>query len=173
MVWGMTLATFTVVHVVLSLVAIGAGVVVMAGLLGGRDRAGWTALFLVTTVATSVTGFGFPVDHLLPSHVVGIVSLVVLAVAILARYGLRLRGAWRPVYVVCAALALNLNVFVGVVQAFLKVSALQALAPHQTEPPFLVAQLVVLALFIVLAVLAVLAARRFRDESSIHVSARL
>jgi len=170
MVWGMTLATFTAVHVVLSLVAIGAGFVVMTGLLGGRDRGGWTALFLVTTVATSVTGFGFPVDHLLPSHVVGIVSLVVLAVAILARYGLGLRGAWRPVYVVGAALALYLNVFVGVVQAFLKVSALHALAPQQTEPPFLVAQLVVLALFIVLTVLA---AKRFRHESSTHVSARL
>ena len=170
MVWGMTLATFTEVHVVLSLVAVAAGFVVMTGLLGGRDRGEWTALFLVTTVATSVTGFGFPVDHLLPSHVIGIVSLVVLAVAVLARYGLRLRGAWRPVYVVCAALALYLNVFVGVVQAFLKVSALHVLAPHQTEPPFLVAQLVVLALFIVLAVLA---ARRFRHESSIHVSARL
>ena len=170
MVWGMTLATFTEVHVVLSLVAIAAGFVVMIGLLGGRDRGGWTALFLVTTVATSVTGFGFPVDHLLPSHVVGIVSFVVLAVAILARYGLRLRGAWRPVYVVGAALALYLNVFVGVVQAFLNVSALHALAPQQTEPPFLVAQLVVLALFIVLTVLA---AKRFRHESSTHVSARL
>ncbi len=170
MVWGMTLATFTEVHVALSLVAIAAGFVVMTGLLGGRDRGGWTALFLVTTVATSVTGFGFPVDHLLPSHVIGIVSLVVLAVAILARYGLRLRGAWRPVYALCAALALYLNVFVGVVQAFLKVSALHALAPHQTEPPFLVAQLAVLALFIVLAVLA---ARRFRHASSLHVSARL
>src|SRR5439155_24843208 len=98
MVWGMTLATFTEVHVALSLVAIAAGFVVMIGLLGGRDRGGWTALFLVTTVATSVTGFGFPVDHLLPSHVIGIVSLVVLAVAILARYGLGLRRAWRPVY---------------------------------------------------------------------------
>ena len=170
MVWGMTLATFTEVHVVLSLVAIAAGFVVMTGLLGGRDRGGWTALFLVTTVATSITGFGFPVDHLLPSHVIGIVSLVVLAVAILARYGLRLRGEWRPVYVVCAALALYLNVFVGVVQAFLKGSALHTLAPQQTEPPFLVAQLVVLALFIVLAVRA---AKRFRHESSTHVSVRL
>src|SRR5438128_4599469 len=169
----MTPSTFTLVHVLLSLVGIGAGFVVMAGLLTRKRLNGWTALFLVTTVATSVTGFGFPVDHLLPSHVVGIVSLVVLAVAILARYGLRLRGAWRPVYVVGAALALYLNVFVGVVQAFLKVSALHALAPQQTEPPFLVAQLVVLAMFIVLAVLAVLAAQRSRQESSTHVSARL
>src|SRR2546428_10252213 len=159
MVWGMPLATFTFVHVVLSLVGIGAGFVVLSGLLSGRERDGWTALFLVTTVATSVTGFGFPVDHLLPSHVVGVVSLVVLAVALLARYGRRLRGAWRSIYVVGAALALN--VFVGVVQAFLKVSALHALAPQQTEPPFLLAQLVVLALFIVLTVLAT---KRFRRE---------
>src|SRR3981189_1247468 len=129
----MRLATVTEGHGGLGLGAIAAGFVVMTGLLGGRDRGGWTALFLVTTVATSVTGFGFPVDHLLPSHVIGIVSLVVLAVAILPRYGLRLRGAWRPVYAVCAVLALYLNVFVGVVQAFLKVSALHALAPQQTE----------------------------------------
>ena len=160
MVWGMTLATFTGVHVVLSLVAIAAGFVVITGLLGGRDRGGWTALFLVTTVATSVTGFGFPVDHLLPSHVVGIVSLVVLAVAILARY-FHLRGAWRRIYVVCAALALYFNVFVGVVQAFLNISVLNALAPQQTEPPFLVTQLVVLALFVALTVVA---ARRFHGE---------
>src|SRR3989442_3206148 len=161
MVWGMPLATFTFVHVVLSLVGVGAGFGVLSGLLSGRERDGWTALFLVTTVATSVTGFGFPVDHLLRSHVVGVVSLVVLAVALLARYGRRLRGAWRSIYVVGAALALYLNVFVGVVQAFLKVSALHALAPQQTEPPFLLAQLVVLALFIVLTVLAT---KRFRRE---------
>src|SRR5256712_5241172 len=115
MAWGMPLATFTFVHVVLSLVGIGAGFVVLSGLLSGRERTGWTAVFLVTTVATSITGFGFPVDHLLPSHVVGVVSLVVLTVAILARYGRRLRGAWRPIYVICAAVALYLNVFVGVV----------------------------------------------------------
>src|SRR5437899_12691511 len=121
MVWGMTLATFTAVHVVLSLVAIGAGFVVMTGLLGGRDRGGWTALFLVTTVATSVTGFGFPVDHLLPSHVIGIVSLVVLAVAILALYAFHLRGVWRGIYVVSAGLALYFNAFGAFVQAILKV----------------------------------------------------
>ena len=95
MIWGMTPSTFTFVHVLLSLVGIGAGFVVMAGLLTGKQLNGWTALFLVTTVATSVTGFGFPVDHLLPSHIVGIISLLVLAMAILALYGLRLRGAWR------------------------------------------------------------------------------
>jgi len=162
MVWGMTLATFTFVHVVLSLVAIGAGIVVISGLLAGRERGRWTALFLVTTVATSVTGFGFPVDHLLPSHVVGVVSLAVLVIAIVARYVRRLEGAWGRIYVICAATALYLNVFVGVVQAFMKVSPLHALAPQQTEPPFLVAQTIVLALFIVLAVLA---AKRFRGAS--------
>jgi hypothetical protein len=162
MVWGMTLATFTFVHVVLSLVAIGAGIVVISGLLAGRERNGRTAFFLVTTVATSVTGFGFPVDHVLPSHVVGVVSLVVLAVAIVARYVRHLEGAWGRIYVICAAAALYLNVFVGVVQAFMKISPLHALAPQQTEPPFLIAQAVVLALFIVLAVLST---KRFRGAS--------
>src|SRR2546425_12972559 len=161
-IWGMTTSTFTFVHVLLSLVGIGAGFVVLFGLLAGKPLDGWTALFLATTVATSVTGFGFPVDHLLPSHKVGIISLVVLAVAILARYALHLAGAWRRIYVVCAAVALYLNVFVGVVQAFLKVSALHAVAPQQTEPPFVATQVAVLALFIVLTVFA---AKRFRSES--------
>jgi hypothetical protein len=162
MVWGMTLATFTFVHVVLSLVGIGAGGVVVSGLLTGREPRRWAAVFLVTTVATSVTGFGFPVDHVLPSHVVGVISLVTLALAILARYGRHLRGAWRGIYVVCVVLALYLNVFVGVVQAFLKVSALHAVAPHQTELPFVVAQGAVLVLFIVLTVIA---SKRFRSVS--------
>jgi hypothetical protein len=161
MIWGLTESTFTTVHVVLSLVGIGSGLVVMFCLLTGKDRSGWTLLFLATTVATSVTGFGFPFDHLLPSHKVGIISLVVLAVAIVARYALHLAGAWRPVYVVCAAVALYLNVFVGVVQAFQKVPALTKLAPKQTEPPFVVTQLVVLVLFIVLTIAA---AKRFRGE---------
>jgi hypothetical protein len=161
MIWGLTESTFTTVHVVLSLVGIGSGLLVMLGLLTGNDRPGWTLLFLATTVATSVTGFGFPFDHLLPSHKVGIISLVVLAVAIVARYALHLAGPWRPVYVVCAAVALYLNVFVGVVQAFQKVPALAALAPKQTEPPFVVTQLVVLVLFIVLTIAA---AKRFRGE---------
>ena len=113
MAWGMTISTFTFVHVLLSLIGIGSGLVVMFGLLTGKQREGWTALFLATTVATSITGFGFPVDHLLPSHKVGIISLMVLAVAILARYVLHLAGVWRRVYVVCAAGALYLNVFVG------------------------------------------------------------
>ena len=159
MIWGMTTSTFTLVHVLLSLIGIGAGLIVMVGLLTGKLLGRWNTLFLVTTVATSMTGFGFPFDHLLPSHKVGIISLVILAVAIVARYGLHLAGAWRRIYVVCAAVALYLNVFVGVVQAFLKVPALAAMAPKQTEPPFVVTQLVVLALFIALTIVAVKKAR--------------
>ena len=159
MIWGMTVSTFTSLHVALSLIGIGAGLVVLFGLLGGRLRGGWNTLFLVTTVATSVTGFAFPTTRLLPSHVVGIISLVVLAVALLARYPMRLVGAWRRIYVVSAAIALYLNVFVAVTQAFMKVPALNALAPTQSEPPFAVAQLVVLALFIALTLVAVKRAR--------------
>ncbi len=160
MIFGMTTSTFTTVHVLLSLVGIGSGLVVLFGLLAGRRLDGWTALFLASTVATSVSGFGFPFERLLPSHKVGIVSLVVLAAAIPARYVFRLSGHWRWIYVAGASAALYLNVFVGVVQAFLKVPALRALAPTQSEPPFLVAQLAVLALFLALGVLAVI---RFCD----------
>jgi hypothetical protein len=161
-VWEMTLGTFTAVHVVLSLIGIGAGLVVLIGLISGRHFGVWTALFLAATVLTCVTGFGFPVDHVLPSHIVGVVSLVVLALAIVALYRLHLRGVWRAIYVVSAGLALYFNVFVGVVQAFLKVPALHALAPQQTEAPFVAAQLLVLAVFIVLTVVA---ARRFRGAA--------
>jgi hypothetical protein len=155
----MTTATFTSVHVGLSLIGIGAGLIVMLGLLAGKLLDRWSGLFLVTTAATSVTGFGFPTEHLLPSHQVGIVSLVVLAVAIVSRYGRGLAGGWRRTYVVCAAVALYLNVFVGVTQAFLKVPALAGTAPNQTEPPFVVAQLMVLALFVTLAIVATKRAR--------------
>ena len=162
MIWGLSTSTFTLVHVVLSLVGILTGLVVMFGLLGGKRFGAWTAVFLATTVATSVTGFGFPFDHLLPSHKVGIVTLLVLPVAIAARYAFRLAGAWRRVYVITAAIALYLNIFVLVVQLFLKVPALKALAPTQKEPPFVIAQLAVLVLF---AMLAGLATVRFRAEA--------
>jgi hypothetical protein len=161
MILGMSISTFTFVHVLLSLVGIGSGFVVLVGLLGRKRLDGWTALFLATTVATSVTGFGFPFDHLLPSHKVGIISLLVLALAILARYPLQLAGAWSRVYVICAVLALYLNAFVGVVQAFLKVPALNAMAPTQAEPPFVAAQVVVLAFFVVLGSFATI---RFHPE---------
>jgi uncharacterized membrane protein SirB2 len=131
----------------------------MYGLLTAKRLDRWTALFLVTTVATSVTAFGFPFDHLLPSHKLAIISLVVLAVAILARYALHLADAWRWVYVVTAVMGLYLNVFVLVAQCFMKVPALHAMAPTQSEPPFLVAQLVVLLIFIVLGIAAV---KKFR-----------
>jgi hypothetical protein len=160
-VFGMALATYTLVHVLISLVGIASGLVVLFGLVTAKRLEGWTAFFLATTVATSVTGYGFPFEHLLPSHIVGAISLVVLAVAIAARYGFGMRGAWRYVYVVTATLALYLNVFVGVVQSFLKIPALRALAPKQTEPPFVVSQGLVLVLFVVLAIVA---AVRFRAE---------
>jgi hypothetical protein len=153
--------TFTIVHVALSLVGIGSGLVVMFGLVTAKRLDGWTALFLASTAATSVTGFGFPFDHLLPSHVVGAISLVVLAVALIARYVKGLAGAWRWSYIVTASLALYLNVFVLIVQAFLKVPSLKAIAPTQSEPPFLIAQLGALALFVILTVVA---AMKFRIE---------
>src|ERR1700680_505588 len=124
----MSTSTYTLVHVLISLVGIGSGLVVVIGLLAGKRLEGWTALFLVTTVATSVTGFGFPFDHLLPSHIVGILSLAILGLAISARYAFHLSRAWRSTYVVAAGISLYLNVFVLVVQCFEKVPALKALA---------------------------------------------
>ena len=157
---GMSLATCTFVHVLISLIAIASGFVVVFGLLGGRRLESWTAIFLTTTVLTSVTGFGFPFEHLLPSHKVGIISLVVLAIAIAARYAFHLAGAWRSIYAVGATLALYLNFFVLVVQSFEKAPPLKELAPTQSEPPFLFTQLVVLALFLALGSLATIRFRR-------------
>jgi hypothetical protein len=165
MIVGMT--NFTFVHVVLSLVAILSGFVVMLGLLAGKRLDGWTVLFLATTVATSVTGFGFAFDHLLPSHIVGIVSLAALAVAIVARYLFDLAGAWRWLYVAGAALSLYLNVFVLIVQSFLKIPSLKMMAPTQSETPFAIAQLVALALLILLGVVASVQFRPSRPAGAI------
>lgn len=154
MIFGMSLETFTLFHVVLSLIGIGSGFVVLFGLLGGKLLNGWTGLFLVTTVATSLTGFGFPFDHLLPSHIVGILSLIVLTAGIVALYTFHLAGGWRKVYVIGSVLALYFNVFVLVVQAFAKVPGLKAMAPTQSEPPFEIAQLIVMGLFIWLGIRA-------------------
>jgi hypothetical protein len=154
MIWGMTTSTFTLVHVALSLIGIVTGFIVMWGLLSSRRLEGWTAIFLASTVATSVTGFGFPSDHFTPADYVGTISLAILAVALLARYAFHLGGAWRWIYVISAAIALYLNVFVLVVQSFEKVPALEAMAPTQSEAPFKIAQAVVLVLFIVLAIFA-------------------
>src|SRR5437879_8784610 len=130
------MTTFTLVHVVLSLVGIGTGFVVVFGLIAAKQLKGWTALFLATTVATSLTGFLFPFHKLLPSHVVGIVSLVVLTVAILARYARHLSGAWRWIYAVNVVVGLFLNFFVFVVHAFQMLSFLIAIAPSLYESPF-------------------------------------
>ena len=153
-VFGMSLATFTLLHTLIALVGIVSGLVAVLGWAVGKAHPRWTAVFLTTTVATSVTGYGFPFERLLPSHIVGAISLVVLAVAIAARYAFDLRGIWRRAYVISAVIALYLNVFVGVVQSFLKVPALHALAPGQTEPPFVVSQGLVLLAFVALAVVA-------------------
>lgn len=164
MMLGLSFSAFTTLHVVISLVGIASGLVVLAHMLAGRRRAGLTAVFLATTVLTSVTGFMFPFSQLLPSHVVGIISLVVLAAALVALYAFSLAGAWRWIYVACAVLALYLNVFVGVVQAFQKLAFLQPLAPTQSEAPFLVAQVVVLAIFVVLGIVSV---KRFHPEMAV------
>jgi hypothetical protein len=161
MVLGLSLETYTAIHVLISLAGIASGLIVMYGLLTGKAMNRMTAVFLVTTVLTSVSGFGFPFEHLLPSHKVGIISLVLLAIAIPARYVYHMAGAWRWVYVITAMTALYLNAFVGVVQSFLKIPGLHALAPKGSEPAFLMAQLLVLAIFTVLTVFAV---RRFHPE---------
>ncbi len=167
MFFGMT--PFTFVHVLLSLVGIGSGFVIAYGLLTAKRLDGWTALFLASNVATSVTGFFFPFERFLPSHAVGIIALVMLAIAIIARYGHHLAGRWRAAYVISSVVALYLNVFVLIAQLFLKVPALNALAPTQSESPFLLAQAVVLALFVVLAIAALI---RFGSEP-VGTAARL
>jgi len=157
------LAAFTLFHVALSLVGILAGLVVVFGLIAGKWLKGWTGLFLTTTVATSATGFLFPYHGFKPSYAVGIVSLLVLAIAMFAFYGRGLAGAWRRTYVISAVISLYLNVFVLIAQLFMKVPALKALAPTQSEPPFLVTQVVVMVVFIVLGFLA---GRRFPAEAA-------
>jgi hypothetical protein len=148
------MSTFTLVHVVISLIALVSGFVAVYGLLTSRQLEGWTLIYLVTIVATSVTGFFLPADRFLPSHAVGIISLVILAAAIAGRYVFHLAGAWRWIYAAGLVAALYLNAFVGVVQAFQKISALHALAPTQSEPPFAIVQVVVLVAFVVVGILA-------------------
>jgi hypothetical protein len=142
------LPVFTLIHVLISVVGIIAGLVVAGGLLAGARLDGWTALFLATTIFTSASGFGFPFTAVTPAHVVGALSLLVLAVCVAARYWKQLQGGWRVAYVITAVVALYLNVFVLVVQLFGKTPALAQLAPTQQEPPFVLAQALVLALFV-------------------------
>lgn len=163
MVFGMSLATYTQLHVLISFLGIGSGAAVMYGFLRSHRLNGLTVFFLATTVLTSVTGFGFPFTHLTPGHILGILSLVALTIAIWARYGGKMQGASRSIYVVTASVSLYFNIFVLVVQSFEKVPGLHALAPTQKEPPFAIAQLAVLVLFIALTVMAV---KRFHPEGA-------
>ena len=159
MIAGLSIENFTILHSAISLIAIASGLIVLAGMLRARRLSGWTALFLVTTILTSVTGFMFPINGLTPAIVVGLISIVILAIALMALYVKHLSGAWRWIYVTTALAALYFNVFVLIVQSFQKVPALQKLAPTQSEPPFSVTQGVVLVAFLVLGTMA---ARRFR-----------
>ena len=157
------MTTFTLFHVVLSLVGIGSGLVVLYGMIRGKRMDSGTLLFLSTTAATSVTGFLFPIHGVTPGIVVGIVSMVVLAVASVARYARQMTGGWRTTYVISAAVALYLNVFVLIVQLFEKVASLRAMAPTQSEPPFVITQVVVMAIFVVAGIFAV---KGFRAKSA-------
>lgn len=144
----LAMTPFTLFHVLLSFVGIGAGFVVVAALLHGERREGWTQVFLITTAATTITGFLFPITIVTPALVFGVISSVVLAAAIAARYVYRMKGRWRSTYIIAALAALYLNVFVLVVQAFQKIPALNALAPTGTEPSFAVVQGLVLVFFV-------------------------
>ena len=151
---GLSLSTFTTVHVIISLIGIVAGIIVMFGMLGSNRTPGMTAIFLLFTILTSATGFLFPFEKLLPSHMIGILSLVLLAIACIALYGMKLAGVWRWIYVVTAMISLYFNVFVLVIQSFLKVPALHALAPGEPPggPVFGVVQGVVLVFFVVMII---------------------
>lgn len=164
------LAIFTLAHVAISLIGIGAGSMVAYGFLTAKRLDGWTATFLASTVLTSVTGFLFPFHELLASHVVGGISLVILAVAIFARYRRKLAGAWGMTYVIAAMAALYFNVFVLVVQLFEKVPRFRALAPTQSEAPFVVTQSIVLAVFVFLSVLATARLRHEQLQAEINAA---
>lgn len=161
MIMGLSISDFTLLHVAISIIGIVSGVIVIGGMLTSRFFRVWTAVFFGATVLTSVTGFFFPHDKLLPSHIVGIISLVVLATALLALYGRHAEGSWRWIYVTSALVAFYLNVFVAVVQSFQKIPLLQTLAPTQSELPFIGAQVGVMAAVIILGVVAV---RRYHPE---------
>jgi hypothetical protein len=159
---GKHMEMYTLIHVIISLLAIASGFGVLFGLITGQRLDVWTAFFLATTILTSVTGFGFPLTGVTPGIVLGVISLVVLAVALYARYARHLAGVWRPAYVITAVIALYLNFLVLIVQSFQKVPALKALAPTQSESPFLITQIVALAAFIGLGFLAT---TRFREKT--------
>jgi hypothetical protein len=154
MVLGLSLSAFTQLHVAISLIAILTGCFALWGMLAGKKLVGWTDIFLLTTILTSVTGLMFPLSGITPAFVVGVISLGLLALAVAALYAFQLSGAWRTVYVATAVTSLYLNVFVLVAQGFQKLPVLHGLAPTQSEPPFAIAELIVLGAFIALGVLA-------------------
>jgi hypothetical protein len=153
---GLSLENFTLLHVIISLIGIVSGLIVLGGMFGSHRLPGWTAIFLLTTVLTSVTGFVFPGTTLTPARIFGIISLCVLVPALIARYAFGMRSAWRWIYVGGAVIALYLNVFVLIVQSFAKIPVLQPLAPTQSEPPFLASELFVLVIFILLGIMALI-----------------
>ncbi len=161
MILGMPLSTFTLVHVLISLLGIVSGIIVVLGMCSNNRLGGWTGLFLITTILTSLTGFLFPIKAIGPPHIVGLISLLLLIPCLLGLYSFKLTGNWRWIYVTTAVAVLYFNVFVGVVQAFQKIGFLHVLAPKGSEPPFAIAQGLVLLLFVVLAVVAV---RKFRPR---------
>jgi hypothetical protein len=158
MTFGLSIADFTVLHVVISMLAIFAGFIVVGAMFAGANLGGWTAFFLIMTILTSLTGFLFPFKTVTPAIVVGVIASLILIVALWALYKHRLAGRWRVVYVVSAIVSLYLNVFVLVVQSFQKVSFLNPYAPTGSEPPFMIAQVATLVAFIILGWMAV---RRF------------
>jgi hypothetical protein len=160
MILGLSTSMFTLLHVIISLVGISAGLIALLGLLGGKLYRGLTALFLITTVLTSVTGFLFPFHGMTPGVILGILSILVLVLAIVALYVGKLAGAWRGTYVITSTLALYFNFFVLVAQAFAKIPALKSIAPTQASPVFGITQLVVLVIFIVLTIRAF---KKFQD----------
>jgi hypothetical protein len=165
MIIGLSLPAFTQLHVIISLIGIVTGFIAILGLCAGRMLGAWTALFLLTTVLTSVTGFMFHFASFGPPEIVGVISLIALAIALSALYLYKLAGAWRWIYVLTAVLSQYLNVFVAVVQSFQKIPALHPLAPTGTEPPFIVAQVVVMAVFVLLAIIAI---KRFHPAGSVR-----
>jgi hypothetical protein len=161
MILGLSTSTYTIVHVILSLVGIGSGLIVLFGLIKGKLLAPWNGIFLLTTILTSVTGFFFPNAKITPGIILGILSLITLAIALIALYGFRLQGGWRRTYAITSMIALYFNVFVLIAQLFGKVPALHALAPTGTEAPFKISQLILLVLTIVLITAA---AKKFRSQ---------
>jgi hypothetical protein len=165
MIIGMSVETFTLLHVVITLIAIASSFIVMFGMLGSKRLPGWTAICLLFTVLTSVTGFMFPIHGFTPALAVGVISLIFLALALYGLYAKHLAGAWRWIYVVTAVAAFWFNFFVLITQSFLKLKFLNPAAPQlapdfaaPTSTYFAVAQGVALLFFVVVSLLA---AKRF------------